>query len=437
MADLHHRPRQSDLQAVVEGFQVGGESVDLTKHLQGLELERTSHASSKGTLTLYDEEWDALEDLFMERGLHAPVTFRYGWLGNLSPIQHLSLGSYSPAFDHHGVTLTIDLVDSGSAVNLKNRSSSWPPTTRISDIVLEIAHRNNWGTVVEETKQYPEPITQNNIPDTQFLIRTLHEMAVNNQAGEAGYVCYLEAAIGAQKKDTLHFHTPGFGQATKGEVARVFNFARDFDGEMLSFEPEDLQLMGASLGSRINKAEQMDTRKGAVSKIDTRDEGGLANADGSAQGDGAATKLNGPGKQSSIHDEEVPHRYTSRAFRTPQEQENYVKHRQMYFANLQFQAAATILGDHSLYPMQIIEINVIKSSGELHKRWSGRYTVRKVVHTIEGGSFMTNLDLMRRTDGVGTVTASGKEIKLSKPRPADVAPVHGSGFKREIEAAKG
>jgi len=69
---------------------------------------------------------------------------------------------------------------------------------------------------------------------------------------------------------TLHFHTPTYVLQTNNAVYKTYNFAKDLDGEVIEFTPEDRSVTLAKLGAIDANYECYDPRTGELVTISKR-----------------------------------------------------------------------------------------------------------------------------------------------------------------------
>ena len=393
-----NRGQHSDLHATLE-LAIAGVRIDVNKYVQQFTFKDVSQAAGEGTVVMFDEEWDVLETFLSRVGNVAPIQFRFGFEDHFSQDLEMKMLNYVPTFTQAGVVITLNMLNKSIAANLRAITQAYAPVEglypRISDIVEEIAKRNKWEYLIEPTKvRSGEAIIQNNVPDTHFMTQELQKLAVNEK-GQSGYRVFLD------RNNVLHFHTPDFVAHNKREVYRTYNFARDIDGEVLEFAPEDKTVMMATVGGYDANFECADQRKKRPVVIEGRAK------------DKAKDNIIGGGKIWPVHDGKEFNRWITRPFKSPEELEAYAKYRQTWFAQMTFDATLRILGDPHIRPMDYVVVNVLKKNGEPHKRWSGKYRVNELEHEITSGSFTTTCSLTRQTGGMGTVSVFGKEIPLS------------------------
>lgn len=375
---------------------IGGIQIDVNEYVQELEVEFPTERSAWGRVVFFDKSWSTMEDFLLRQGHSTPVILQFGFNGAFSDPLEFKLGRYTPSFTHAGVILDVELMDGATVANLLARSKGYPLSKypRISDIILEICTRNRWKAVVEPTKKLVKPmLAQSNIPDNQYAALVLQEQAVNNE-GNGGYKCYMEPP------DIFHFHTPAYVLQTKNAVYRTYNYAKELDGEVIEFTPEDHAVELAQLGARDAVYECLDPRTGERSSIRR-----------TSKGTGKA-KLVGPGEIDPIVHGDGINRFLRRPFENPEELKRYAEQRWAMFNQLQFTATLKLLGDPFIKPMRYVVVNVIKEDGNVHERWSGKYLIKKITHNLAPGSFTTTCELQRETVGTGTVEADGKKVSV-------------------------
>jgi hypothetical protein len=396
-----NRVKHSEQHASVECV-VGGTPIETNKYIQSFQLVEKAQGSYEAEFVFFDYEWDVLEEFLLRKGMGTPVDFRFGFRDRQSQWFRMLLADYTPSFSNQGVVLTVPLKDGASLANKKTRSMGYSvdrfPT--ISSIVEWICEQNNWPMIVEPTKPHQNPITQDNMADTHLLMHKLKDQAVNLK-GIGGYVCYFEAG-GAQSSNPLgilHFHTPTYPKATKQEIYKTYNFAKELDGEVLEFTPKDNTSVVCMAGGKDANYECFDprTKRRTTERRRTKDfEGRPMIGEGSV-----AEPTDEPG---------MVNRWVTRPFDNPDELKRYAESRWAMFNNTTFTATLKLLGDPFISPLMFVRVNVIMRNGKIHDRWSGRYLVNSATHEIEAGRFTTTLELLResagKTDGGGELSGS-------------------------------
>lgn len=406
-----NRPKQSDLHATVECI-VGGTPIETNRYLQSFSLTQKVHGSYECSFVFYDQQWDVLEDLLLRKGMGTPVDFRFGFRSKMSPWIRMVLNDYTPSFSNQGVTLTVPLTDAAQLANKKTRTKGYDVDEfpRISDIVRWICVENRWPFIIEPTSPHQNPITQDHKPDTHFIMHKLREQAVN-ETGIGGYQCYFEAGGKNSPEPTgrLHFHTVNFIMQTKGEVYKTYNFAKELDGDVIEFTPQDNTAVICMAGGKNADYECFDPRTKNRVKVERK----LYDFKGRPiVGGGVVTE--------PTDDPGIVNRWVTRPFENPDELRRYAEARWAAFNQVTFSATLKVLGDPWLEPNTYVRVNVIKSDGQVHSRWSGRYLIKSVEHNIEAGSFTSTCELQRESAGEldnGTTTQTGGDVKLIGGKP--------------------
>lgn len=422
-----NRPPQSNLFPTVE-ILINGVPIDVSSYFQELTFTEHTVGSGEGQLQLFDRDWDVLEAFLYDAGANAPVDFRFGFEGRVPDFWfRLLVGIYTPTFrTNQGTILDIELFDSGALLNASVSEDKGYPLDqypRISDIVAEIAERNGWVPVIEKTKPHTRPFTQDGIPDTQFMLHELLEKARNEQ-GAGGYHCFI------YRNKELHFHTATYQNRQEANVYAVYNVGRDWDGEVLEFSPDDQQVAAAAMGGRDTNFEIMDPKKRRFTVVRKR----AGQSEQAIVGGGKVDPFRYFGNRNKNN---VINRWITRPFENPDELETYASHRTAKFQQGQFGATLNIMGDPYIRPLQFVTVNVIKSDGQPHARWSGNFFINEITHNITAGRFTTSLDLTRESMGLGELNVSGKPLRIVNTEELQRAYARGDLIKAIQEQADG
>lgn len=385
----------------------GGQSISLTphNHFQSLQLTERALGSFHGFITLFDPEYEVLEDIFLQAGGDRFMRIRWSWdeLGlNAANVPTITgfIVKYTPVFEPHGVVLTAEIL-SGNLKDsmLDRRTRSFPAQTLISAMVQSIADERRWTAFIEPTtQQWPEPINSHGESDPKFIARTLRQKALN-AAGEGGYMCYFDC------EDRFHFHTPGF--PADGSVrVKEYVVARDNSGEVVSFEPTDASFFAATLGAGKTLFRASSSVDGAATAKEGDPEVGVADAGVRLDPTAEAVPDYGDGVM-SVHDFHARHDVEL----VTAAQARYDDMRKFVYP-----ARLTVLGTHDVRTLDFVDVQYIKADGQPHYL-SGQFRVMEVIHQVDMSGWKTILDLARsgRGPASGTVSRSGKGSLTPSP----------------------
>ena len=374
----------------------GGTVVSLTphNHFQSFQITERALGSFHCFITLFDPDYEELEELFLQAGSDRFLRIRWNWaeLGlsaaNVPTITGFIV-KYTPTFEVNGVVLTLEVLSG----NLKDamidrRTRSFPAQTLISNMVQRIADDRGWSAFIEPTvQQWPEPINSSGESDLKFIAHMLRPKAVNTN-GESGYLCYFDC------EDNFHFHTPSFPAA--GAIrTKEYIFARDNAGEVVSFEPTDASFFAAQLGAGKSLFRASNSQAAAPTAVEASVEGGVLNQGTRLDPDASSIPDYGEGIM-SVHDFQARH---------DEELEAATRSRYDDMRKFFYPARMVVLGTHDVRTLDFVNVQYIKANGQPHYL-SGQFRVMEVIHQVDQGGWKTSLDLAR--SGVdpraGTVT---------------------------------
>jgi len=104
---------------------INGQPLLQAKYLTGLSYEQNVDGASKGSLKLFDKDWDFIENLVLSKGFGSSLSFRFGWQDNLSEWIDGVVLDYVPEFTNSGVNVEIPFRD--LSVNDNQEAKSGPP----------------------------------------------------------------------------------------------------------------------------------------------------------------------------------------------------------------------------------------------------------------------------------------------------------------------
>lgn len=371
--------------------------------------------ANKFRIRVFDPNWDIVTERAVS-SLHKIEAFGHGAVANallawgytspgrelfsnnpinlVAPTRRAWITSIEPNFLGFGVEITIEGFSDECITKMVSRTESHPnPETlaqygdTIGDIVEFIAKRNGWKTCIEPTVKLTdidatERLFQQSKESDWELLNNLATMARSvADPNEGPYNVYYEAVT-----NILHFH-PTYRLDER--PVRIYTYARQRTGAILSFTPNIVGQMVALLGGSNSKMDGMDlvthenfTSLGQDELFPTKplfcpvapgillDSGYNPNANRSALREFNTTM---PNKQNA--DAEMANLYLSAR-------------------TAALTAELKIIGDPLIQPMRHIMVIVYTHNGNLHYT-SGIYQVIEALHIIQGGTYETTLKLIR------------------------------------------
>jgi phage protein D len=297
------------------------------------------------------------------------VHVKIGYVGNLQSVLRGIVTSLAPQFPESGPpTLVVGCSD--SLVKLKGRKPKEGEQKKFVDmcdweIAQAIADRNRLDfTCTKEGPQH-ELVVQKNQDDALFLVE---------RAKRIDFDCFIRTDP-ASGKDTLHFVKPTDGR--DGRPIRVYEF--EWGKSLMSFSPTLTAV--DQVGKVTVRGWDSRAKKSFSYTADKNDLAGVGA--GGASGPGtAAEKMND--KEDVIVDQLVL---------SEQEAKHLAITRLRERANQFNTASGQAIGLADLRPGDNVDLS------NLGTRFSGRYQVTKVEHSLGGSGFTTRFEVKRPFDG--------------------------------------
>lgn len=339
-------------------------------------LEKFSHevfsdgAMGKTTITLFDNEWDTLENLIIPDD--RAIQYEFGWAnGRMSKMQEGVVLKYQPTFEHTGLRLHLELTGNLLRDAQQVYSRSWK-SKKVSEIIADIFNTSQWNLDVEETSGRIT-IEQQNVTNAFFIENVLKPKAKSARTGQAGYEFRCEGS-------TIVFRTPDYEQG----IIRRYIYGRTANSEVLSFSPQFNGYMMLASGGGDIRVEGYDvmTKQPVVQNININNSGPRI-----AQGDRTITTEDQGGSTGRMY---------TLPYDDPKQVEAWANWKLAKARTLTWRASMQIMGDPTLVVGDLIEVMIQKSDGDVHYT-SGVYRIYRVNHSITRGSYVTNLEL--GTDG--------------------------------------
>lgn len=389
---------RTDRQPIVELW-IGGIEFKAQSYLKELSVTKTLGILS-GTLQLYDPDWTILESYILPLGYMTPITFNYGW--QLEPLKEVTgrLKTYKSTLDGSGVTIDIEFTLGVMAKGRVKRHLNYEEGQVISDIVSQIAQRNNWDRDIEPTQGvFDVPMIQRGVSDIHFISRVLAPRAVNVN-GIGGYYTHFE-------NNKIVFRTQH--SKTKQALYKSYMVYRDAQGEVISFSPSDRSTDIALVGGRNLRVRSFDTRDKQVIESD------ITPSSGVPQLKRLGSKIS---KITEEADKNEPNRIIHKGYANTSEVNNYAKSRWVEMSSMMYDADAEILGDPNIKPGDLVAFKIVTPNGVTHHT-SGVYWIKEVTDNLSGDSFTTTLFMKRHGDSEGGDSLQGDQqdiVRIIEPR---------------------
>lgn len=367
---------------------------DIPSHefLQSINVNLMSTGAWTGTIVLFDQDGDFIENLVLLAGRNRRVLFRWGWDDGRGlesyPLYEGAITFYTPAFTPEGVTLTLDLISSSVIEQVLNKKNgSFEEGLRCSDIVRRIADRNGWNHTDKrthrdtiETTEGPleKALSQKNESDLKFIRDKVEKEAVNIDKKAVRFFF--------DRDNVMHFHSDLFliKQDTDHHFAATYKFARDNMGEVISFQPKDTSIFKVLLGGGNADFTAIDSISGVRTQISSTQTGGLPNSRIEVGQDA--------GFLSPLFGEK--HAKVNLIARDPRELDRLASSRHSRLRSFAYEADLQVLGTHAVQVLDHIKVDYIKRDGRTHYL-SGAFHVHSVGQTVDSSGWITDMSMMR------------------------------------------
>lgn len=398
-----------------------GKPLDIIpNYLHSMHLKDLGAGSGILSLTLFDPEWDFLEELIVP--YNKTIRYQFGWsLGEKKQISGIKKGGvigYMPVFNYQGNMLTIRIQGNEELRDSHVFNRAWPPAKkasipgggtiggdvkeiRISDIVKFIAAEMKLDatleTDIEETEIIKQSVLQDNKTNFNFIKNKLVPLAVSAKTKRTDYIFNIY-------DNRMVFRTVNYDN----QLARRYHFARDQEGQMLQFSPH--VRAKAIIGGQVDKQK-------AVS-WDPINKSLITFTAGYESEKDKRVKL---GKRIP-KPPDLKKGAAGRVYICPYEvsglTESFIRSRFTEKARLSVTAEATVVGDPTLARFDVVDVVVRKNDGRVHYT-SGNYFIINLHHIMDAGTFVTKLDLVRDAVMSGEAPNKGIEKKLTTVREDD------------------
>jgi len=354
--------------------------------VQEAEFESSFKSACSGSITLFDSG-DTLENLFLVSGLNRKVRVRWNWsdlgLATAPPFVG-SILRYTPTFMPQGIQFVLEIVPTSlltAVLNVRAKPRSFPPRTKLSDIVRQIADERGWpvtdvrgNPTIEETgRSLNQPFNQRDESDIRFINEQLRKHAVN-AAGVGGYNFFFDTS------GAVHFHTKTF----LPQRVRRYLFARDSAGEVLSFTPTDTSVLAMMAGGGNAVFRGQSSLSAAPIAKDAGATTGLENEPEIVEESAVAIPDYGDETHAAINF----------LTRDADELEGLAKDQRERARDLFFMAELQVVGTHAVELFDYVEVEYLRRNGQPHYM-GGRFRVLKIQHSYSSGGWLTTFGCAR------------------------------------------
>jgi phage protein D len=357
-----------DFRIVVENAQLDPESKDDVLDLKVV-MDMENMTSAQLTINNWnDKTFDLKYTDTKTFDIGNRMQVQLGYAGSLKSMMLGQIATMSPRFPSSGQP-TIELTVLDGMLKLRDRKPAEGEPKKYVDnadweIAQQIAQRNGLDVKVTQEGEKHELVVQKNQDDASFLME---------RAKRIDFDCFI-LTDETTKKDTLHFVRPT--DARDGQSVRVYTF--EWGQSLISFSPT--LTLSRQVASVTVKGWDPATKEPISYKATVDDLPGSGNGE---SGPAAA------GKKLSNKEEVV----VDAPVRSQEEAQR------LAIAMLRERAYEFITGTGRAIGIPDLRPGDNVDIAGIGKRFSGRYYVKKVEHTLGGGGYFTQFDVRRVYDG--------------------------------------
>lgn len=356
--------------------------------IQRLSVTRVDASSLNADVTLFDPNWDEIEDALSKN--YQNVVIEYGYRNQKpEPVRRMfMLQTYSLDFTSVGTILNVNAITDGAIENLKPVTVSTGNAYNPTEAVKKICEYMGWkigsmDATVDVSMENPFNVV-NDFPITYIQ----NEIVPLSQTPDG-------ESLEFELDDTVTPHVASFKRITYESLdsrsVKTFIYQRGYDSvvQALSFNVKGVfggggELMTASgLQSGI-----IDTKTKEIEYHMENNKTAIVSSTGNMQHISST--------------QSIP--YTQYAGSSPDQMKKKLYYSMQAAYSNHYEATMTILGDTSINVMEPVRLINLTDKGTLHHT-SGIYTVKKILDNISDGSFLTTLEMYRS----GTIN-SGVEL---------------------------
>jgi len=426
-----------------------GDAIELpvmANHIMDFTFVEQQGKTAKFSLKLFDQTFDALEDVIFAGGALNPnnkqsstgipvIAVKWGWVNGdrkvESPVWDMRVANYRSGFTFgQGAELELSGVAAPGAVFSRGNLAAGPQTDikKLKTLVEKIAQKNGMLADVEDGTLIMD-VRQNNKNDFVWL-REVVNYAVKSDTGNAKYEVWTRnRGIG---KSELVVRTQKTSDATQ---TWDYLYGVDRDGQVISYETNINSNILHSLGAGGFKTVLLDPKTKEFKEVITNSK----NLPGVA-GEGKYI----PGDSNTP----APLRL---GFRTKEAMEAYAAAKYLRLSSTNIQSMLTVHGNPLINPSDLVNVIVLRGSdsvdavSDIHPT-SGAYTIKSVTHTISEGEYRTELSLLRRGNlkkgAGGDERTTGSEAAINQVKRAtnaintSAAVRNARNYKRAVETGE-
>lgn len=360
------------------------------------------------SLTVIDPQWNYLDQFVTEiENNNRRFSVSYGWRGiddadglPQSVVEFIVFEIDVQLIPFQGAQVTLVGTDAGIRLSFEPRNLSFDSTRTISSVISEVM-RLSTGLQVEVA---PIPIEigneHNRMENRTAAQYVRHLMRIaKSQRGDSSFVFRI---VPSDDKSEAKIQLVSEQDSLTRSPSRRYIYGREFDGQMMSFQP---RMMGTGLisqGGGRASGFVVDPLRKTVLRL-------------------TSTQRDDPGHnpRKALRNPDTDHLVFELPF-SKEKGEALVRAERERRDRYAYEATASVYGDTGIEPLDNIAITVLKGDtgqrgqqideNSIHQFGSGIFRVESVTHTITAGSFTTDLELYRNS---GLVGPSPNELLVS------------------------
>ena len=368
---------------------------------QHFEINRLDEAGCTAQLTIFDDNWWAIEYYLANDQYWRNIYLQYGYTNGVkSPKYKMLLSDYTIDFYETGVMLSIRAISESIWRNADETISLDTETKNPGEAIKKICIDRGWEVIDEnfvETRtvedRYENYILAGDSPISYIREVILPECRTDDDET-------FEFYIDANDAMTAHLVVKAFGKnrnntKTSETDIRTYLYRRGYDSTVKSLTFNTKGIFGGTANFDLYTSM-------ASSVLDEYD-----NSEHYKEKKYESVITGSTGNYTHTHSLDTPYLYKA-AGESPGQLDNklhyFVKNR----THEQYEATMVILGDPSIQLFEDVRIMHIMDNGEWHHT-TGIYMVKGIVDSVQNGVYLTTLKLIRNgnvNDGTdGTVKA--------------------------------
>lgn len=377
------------------------------------------NAANKFTISLFDETAIMLEYQLIQG--YKDIKFQYGYVGGVkSPVYSGQVTSYDIDFTTAGATLNIEGISSSTSAFSKPRTKSYE-NMRIDEIVRDIAQEENWevGKLVEcqpvsDGDNPNKTFVRSNLTAPVFITQELIPLAKAASNGDSNFVLNFDDS---GDKTIVNFYPIIQASVTGSDQVKEDKSSNDKDSVKRDYE---FQWGGGDRNSRVisfnpNYSGILKLVSGGAT-VDAKAVDRIANEMFHMSIDNTTDEAHTVLDEKSAYDFSTAKRVIGGSSYTQDEMKHISAY--LWYTNASYPVTAdmSILGDPNIQAFDLISMVMLNKDGIPHHS-SGAYLIKEIEDQIEGGNFVTNMQLFRNAMHIGFNEAGGLNITMDSTYP--------------------